>query len=215
MRYGWLFCSFILVMALWSLTQGLFTFIKKRPYIYSARTNLIFMILPISPSLFVAIEGLFSGRETFSLALFIPFIIVPLIILFLWKQMNGYIFIGITEEGLRTGIHSVLKRMNLPFEESLSKIVLPSVGIDLEVTMQSWMGWAQIRTRQKDTQRTLGKIIDELNIEFATVPQALNKTTSIFYLVMGLVFLVMAFSLFSLENKPLRHTHTHSTIVTP
>jgi hypothetical protein len=211
MKSLWLINSLLIVVALWIGAQGFYPLVKKRPLIYSARSQLLIMFLAFAPGIVLPFDLIFTGERSFSAiglsSFVVPFLMFPIILFFMWKQMNGYIFIGITEESLRDSLHKALQKMNLPFEESLSKISLTSLGADLQVSLQSWMGCGQIRFKQKGHGETMKRLVAELRTEFVGSSVPLNRTTSTYLLAMSVVMIILAISIVSVQNKIERHIH--------
>ena len=53
----------------------------------------------------------------------------------------------------------LLKRLQLPYEESLSVVRLTSIQADLQVSVQSWMGTGIIKVKQRTHRSTLKEIV--------------------------------------------------------
>jgi len=120
-----------------------------------------------------------------------PLIFIALLI-FIWMQMKGYVAIGITDESFQAAIQSALQKLNIEFEEELARIKLASLDIDLQVSIQSWIGTAQLKAKQSKGNAIVKEIANAIIDYYQTNETKTNNVTSIFYLVLGLLTLAMA-----------------------
>ena len=110
----------------------------------------------------------------------------PVMAVFFWLQMRGYLAFGITGKSFREGLVAALEKLQLPYEESLSSIRLTSVEADLQVAVQSWMGTGQIRVRQGRHGPLLKKIVQAMNERFRASPVETNMISCVFFLILGI-----------------------------
>jgi hypothetical protein len=180
-------------------------FLAKRPFLFPARRFAAIVMLGFCPAIFSIIEMIsdkidrdyieWSGMST-------PLLLAGMLIamlIFMFIQMNGYMAIGVTEESIRSALQGALERLNLPFQESLSRFQLTTIGVDLQASMQDWLGIAGIKINKRRHRSTLKSIAQATNEQFASVPGNINRRGAIFYGVGGLLLVVLAISQLTLN----------------
>lgn len=106
---------------------------------------------------------------------------------------GGYIAFGVTDVSFREGLLASLKKLNLDHEETMSILRLPTIGADLQVAVQSWIGTAQIKMKQRQFRRVLVDIVNNMNEYYQnSAVSKMNLTSCIFYVVMGVFLVVFA-----------------------
>ena len=138
-------------MALFFLVIGLRGIVLKKPFLISARWLFILVLLGFSPGMFqFAWLPKFSGGPGMLLALgwLIPVMFI-VILVFLYLTLRGYTAFGVTDKSFRDGLLYSLSKLNLPHEETLATLRLPTIGADLQVSAQSWMGTGQVKMKQR------------------------------------------------------------------
>ena len=100
--------------------------------------------------------------------------------------MKGYIAMGVTDESFRAAIHAALQQLNITFEETLAHIKLTSHDLDLQAAVQSWVGTAQLKTKQANGKSTLDEIAKAIVAYYETHATKTNNVTAVFYIVIGL-----------------------------
>ena len=80
----------------------------------------------------------------------------------------------------------------MPYEESLSSIRLTSVGADLQVGIQSWIGTGQIKVKQGRHGPLLKKIVQVMKEHFRTAAVETNMIFCAFFLISGIFVVLMA-----------------------
>ena len=188
------FAAVLLLLALVSIRVGLRILITKRPFVVAARWFFIFSLLLYLPFLFGSL--VFLTRTPFEFVgwgIIIGLFAFSVSLVFLWFQTKGYDAIGITEDSFRAAILSALNNLKLDYEESLNQIKIISLGIDLQVSIQSSIGVAQIRTRQPNGRSILRSIVNEIIVFYEASATTPNYFTVVFYIVGGLLFASGAF----------------------
>ena len=178
-------------MAVFLLVIGLRGLLTKRPFLFSARWLLLFMVVIFLGPMAMLIRGpfLFSGPLQFMD--WLPVLMFPVMAVFFWLQMRGYMAFGITGKSFRDGLLAALEKLQLPYEESLSSIRLTLVEADLQVAVQSWMGTSQIKVRPGRHGPLLKKIVQAMNEHFRTSPVETNMISCVFFLILGIFAVVM------------------------
>jgi hypothetical protein len=202
------------IMGLCLLAISFRLFLTKRPFLFPARWFAVIVLLGFSPMISSLIEMIgnkidrdyieWSGMAT-------PLLLAGMfiaILIFMFINMNGYMAIGATEESIRSALHGALERLNLPFRESLSRLQLTTIGVDLQASMQDWRGTASIQINKRRHRSTLKSIAQATNEQFASAPGNINWRGMIFYGVIGAFQVVIAIALLisyselrSLSNK--------------
>ena len=113
--------------------------------------------------------------------------------------IRGYAVLGVTNESFRQALYAVLGDLGLPFEERLSKLRLTSLNADLEANVNSWMGAASFRIKQREHQKTLEQIAEGLRIYFAGSHVSINMVTCVFYIILAVIVLVSGAILLNLR----------------
>jgi len=180
------------VLALSFLAEGLRGVITKKPFIVSGRWLFITIAIGQAPMLAVFVEDLLPGAHGLPWYQSAGFLLLWAgFLVFIWQQMSGYVVIGVTDESLRNSLHHSLNKLNIPFEESLSRLRLPSLEADLQVSAQSWMGSAMIRLKPKRQRAILKQIVAEMSTYFSQTSVRTNLYTCVFYAVAGVMMLVL------------------------
>lgn len=182
------------------LAIGLRGVIGRRPFLVSARTGFWLMALVFGPTLLSPLRFWFIGDiEPSGIAmLVISLLMCTVLLVMLWKQTSGYMVFGVKEEQFRQILHSTLKKLNFPFDESLSRLRLTTLDADLQVGIQAWMGTAYLRMKQPQHTSAFRKIVDSLRKDFASTTAQFDATMCAFYILFGVFGL--AASIFLLKN---------------
>jgi hypothetical protein len=92
---------------------------------------------------------------------------------------------GVTDASFREGLLAVLAELQLPHEESLSVLRLPSVGTDLQVAVAAWMGTGQIKVKRGGQRGLLAKIAKGTNGYYRHKAVPTNLTCCVIYVLLG------------------------------
>ena len=173
-------------MAVFLLGIGLRGFLTKRPFLFSAKWLLLFMVVVFLGPIVTLIPSPFPFSRPLQFTNWLPILMFPVMAVFFWLQMRGYLAFGITGKSFREGLVAALEKLQLPYEESLSSIRLTSVEADLQVAVQSWMGTGQIKVRQGRHGPLLKKIVQAMNEHFRASPVETNMISCVFFLILGI-----------------------------
>jgi hypothetical protein len=194
-------CLFSL-MALFFLFIGLRGVVTKKPFLISARWLLVLVFLGFAPAMLQAVTPPTSGDGSgilMALRWLNPTVLV-VVIIFLSFTLRGYTAFGVTDISFREGLLHSLKKLDFTYEETLSAVKLPTLGADLQVAVQSWIGTGQLKMKQRRFSTELCDIVEGMNeyYQSGAVSKA-NLTCCIFYAVIGVLLAVLAgFFLFGL-----------------
>ena len=183
-------------MAVFLLGIGLRGFLTKRPFLFSAKWLLLIMVVVFLGPIVTLIPSPFPFSRPLQFTNWLPILMFPVMAVFFWLQMRGYLAFGITGKSFREGLVAALEKLQLPYEESLSSIRLTSVEVDLQVAVQSWMGTGQIRVRQGRHGPLLKKIVQAMNERFRASPVETNMISCVFFLVLGIFAFIGIMALF-------------------
>ncbi len=104
------------------------------------------------------------------------------------------------ESTIREGLLAALEKLQLSYEESLSSIRLTSIGVDLQVVIQSWMGSGQIKVRKGRHGPLLREIVQSMHKYFRTSAVETNMISCVLYLTIGVFTLLMVAAMLSLRG---------------
>jgi Ankyrin repeats (3 copies) len=190
-----LYPGLFVTMALFFLVIGLRGIVTKKPFLISARWLLFLILLGFGPGMLQAVSLPTSGDGSgmlMALRWMIPTVLI-VVLAFLSFTIKGYIAFGVTDVSFREGVLASLKKLNLDHEETMSILRLPTIGADLQVAVQSWIGTAQIKMKQRQFRRVLVDIVNNMNQYYQnSAVSKMNLTSCIFYVVMGVLLLVFA-----------------------
>ena len=116
--------------------------------------------------------------------------IFTLVLVMMCFALRGYVAYAVTDTSFREALLASLQKLELPYEETLSTMRLTSVEVDLQVSIQSWMGAGQIKVKQRGHGSLLAKIATTMNEYFRTSAAATNLTACIFFVVMGVLMVI-------------------------
>ena len=170
------------------LTIGLRGLLTRRPFLFPAKW--LFVILMVV--LFGPVVSLIPFAWPSQAMDWFPFVMFPVMAVFFWVQMKGYLAFAVTGKSFRDGLLVALDKLQLPYEESLSSIRLTSVEADLQVAVQSWIGTGQIKVRPGRHGPLLKKIVQAMKDYFRTDAVETNLIICVFFLILGIFSILMA-----------------------
>jgi hypothetical protein len=206
MSYLWIFKIAFGIIAIPLLAIGLRGAVTKRPFLVSLRHFVWIMSIPALLSV-TAVGGLifdgpFNDEPFYALAVGFDFVGIILLLVFLlpfgitffviWKQAEGYSAFGVTDQSFQEALHSALNKLNLPFEETIFRLRLTSIGADLQVAIQSSIGLGQLTIKQSEHRPVLKNIADAMNEYFKTTSGKLNTVASIYFIIIGALVIIAA-----------------------
>jgi hypothetical protein len=183
------------VMALFFLVIGLRGWISNKPFVISSRWLLILVVLGVSPAMFhfaVFPRPIGEPGMLVALRLLVPVMLI-VVLIFLYFTLRGYTAFGVTATSFREGLLHSLTKLNLPYEETLSAVKLPTLGADLQVAVQSWVGTAQLTMKKRQSSAVLSDVVKGMNQYYQSgAVSKVNFTCCIFYTVIGAFLSVLA-----------------------
>jgi hypothetical protein len=136
----WILILYAIVMIAFSLYTsgiGIWGLVKKRPLIIAARRQMWFLLIyvPITLQSFVPLFDSWGRNDMFVIILsFIQVAMMILLVYASWRQTTGYMIFGVSDETFLAALTSALKTLNLPFEETVSKMKLTSMEVPCVLT---------------------------------------------------------------------------------
>lgn len=179
------------LMAIFFLYIGVKVIASKRPLLLPSKVFFLFMVFAFTPQIIMSFEIYFSTDGIGLLPLMSPAILLVFLV-FSWFQMKGYMVIGVSDDSFRSALHYALIQYNVQFKEQLSLIRLEDVNADLQVSVQSWVGTAQLKLKPSKNKLLLSQLVSGINDYFLSNSVEPNNVTSIFYVVIGLFLLVFS-----------------------
>lgn len=174
------------LMSIFFLGIGFWILSTRKPLLLAAHWHFGLIVLTFLPSVSLMVtHPLKSGYYIY------PLVIVA-ILAFVWIKMKGYIAYGITNDSFRTAIHSVLRQLNIQFEESLSHIKLTALGVDLQTSIKSWIGIGHIKVKPSKGKAVLRDIVKAIIDYYQTNKMNANNVTIIVYIVIGVLMAASA-----------------------
>ncbi len=183
------------MMALFFLVIGLRGIITRKPFLISARWLLALLLFGFSPAIVQALmlPGTAGGAGMVEAIRWLSPALLVVVFIFLYFTLRGYTAFGVTDISFREGLLHSLTKLNLPHEETLSAVRLPTIGADLQVGVQSWIGTGQLKMKQRQFSSVLRDIVRGMNEYFQSgVISKVNLTCCIFYTIMGVFLVVFA-----------------------
>jgi hypothetical protein len=197
-----------MAFAVYTAGIGLRGLITKRPLVFAYRQYMWFMLAVFAPTIILLFILFFEDIKHisfFSVGMSIFSIVMTALTFFiLWRQMSGYVIFGVSDDTFREALTNALDKLNLPYQETVSKIKLTSVDADLQATVASWMGTAQIRIKQWQHVRYAKDIANAMDDYYKNNGVKVNNIAFVIYLIFGglmvvsVIFLVFAGFLFGL-----------------
>lgn len=206
--YGLIMIAFgvyVFGIGLWGLT-------KKRPLVFPARQLMWFILAMYVPATIQSFVPFFtfSGRSESSIFnsgfwIFFPVFQVVMMVLLIyvfWRQMTGYMIFGVSDDTFRNALTSALNKLNLPFQETISKIKLTGIDADLQAAVAAWMGTAQIRIKQREHVHYTKEIANAMDEYYKANAVKVNNIAFIVYLLLGILMIVfvVAFAIFGFST---------------
>ena len=184
-------------MAIFFLFIGTKVIVSNKPLLIPSKIFIVLVLFALLPKVIFIFKYQLSSPVDLGLIAYISPLITIALIVFCWIQLKGYIAIGISDDSFRNSLHYALRKNSIEFEEQLSLIKLKDIKTDLQVSVQSWMGTGQFKLKNSKDSHLLAKLIPGINEFFLANAIKPNNTISVFYVVLGLLMLILAGSFYS------------------
>ena len=178
------------MMAGFFLIIGLRGILTKRPFLVSNKWLLWITFIVFIPNILLI---LFLPSSISILIKWLNPAIFTVGLVMLCFALKGYTAYGVTGTSFREAMLAALEKLQLPYERTLSTIRLSSVEVDLQVSVQSWMGAGVIKMKQREHRSLLTEIVTEMNVHFRVSSAPINLLSCIFYVVIGGIGMMIFF----------------------
>ena len=165
----------------------------RKPFLLSARWFLGISLIGLAPG--VVMPFLFASPRTGGALDVLPWLnpaMLVVVAISMWLSLRGYMAFGVTDGSFREGLLAALDELQLPHEETLGSMKLPSVGADLQISVQSAMGMGQLRAKQRRHAALLADVVAAMNRYFQSTTVEFNLAGSLLYCVLGVFILIAA-----------------------
>ena len=195
------FPCLLVMMGLVFLAIGGRGIATRKPFLLSARWFLGIGLLGLAPGC-VVMPFLLANPRTGGALDLLPWLnpaMFVVVAISMWLSSRGYMAFGVTDVSFREGLLAALDELQLPHEETLGSMKLPSVGADLQISVQSAMGMGQLRAKQRRHAALLADVVAAMNRYFQSTTVEVNLAGSLLYCVLG-VFILIAAGVFAFPS---------------
>jgi hypothetical protein len=151
---------------------------------------LAIVFVAISPQFILSLSSLGEDRyrsgNLLSMSL-ISMLVSIALLFYLAMILRGYMVFGTTQRTFRDAVVAALSGLNLKYQETLSSIQLPTVGAELQVAVQGWIGTGQLRLRGGDRPGLLAEVASGMKAYFDSKQVETNMTTAVAYVIAGIL----------------------------
>jgi hypothetical protein len=181
--------SILAFLGVYYLMLGLRVILMKRPFLLPARHLFWVVMLGLLPGPIAIGQLFYEDPQLYLLSDILIFatllLIYVIVLIIVWRQMSGYIALGVTDKSFKSVMHTSLEELNLPYKESGSKIELTSIGIEIQASVQSWMGRGGLRVKQSEHREMLNIIAEKMNRHFIDERSEMSRASGILNLIIG------------------------------
>jgi hypothetical protein len=175
------------------LAVGAVALVTKRPVFVAARIYLWLLTLLIGGLAVAQISFLFSPyRDSLNFMSVLQAAILALVLVVFWRQMQGYFVLGVSEEPFREALIGSLEELNLEHKETVRGFELSGLADLLQVSVQGWVGTAQLRMNSRRNNQLFMDLLAVLRRRLADGPGRAGLFIPITYSIMGLLMLAFA-----------------------
>jgi hypothetical protein len=178
-----------------SICVGFFGLAKRRPILFPMLYYNGLVLLIFTLGLIFSFVQFFSPRKTSSLFLNVaPFILLVLIAWLAFsslRQTSGYMVLGIYDDTFRDAITHALKKLNLSYQETISKIKLVSLNVDLQAQVTSWVGVATFHIKQPQHAQHLKNIANTMSKYYEHKSIKVNNFAFVSCIMIGICIIAL------------------------
>jgi hypothetical protein len=201
-----LFSPCIITAGTYFASIGVRGFLKRHAFFVSARQFMWILLLCYAPQAINVVTTLITLRAgwldpTLLIFQFFNILVLLFLVVMLWRQFNGYLAFGVTDELFRAAMLAGLQRLNVTFQETFSQLVIPEKDLKLQVAVAGWVGSAQVRIKHGSDRAFVGQLMHEMNQYFEHTTERPSTVAFTTYLVlgvlgvgMGIFFLILGFA---------------------
>jgi hypothetical protein len=194
-----------LFYAIFFLNIGLKATIKNEPSIINSKWIYAMIVFSLIPTVIINAKDLyrFGSDGTSGLIFSIMPILLLILMVFYYFIMKGYTIYCISDSDFRNSIIFSLNKNLIKFEEKLNKIELIELKNELNISFTAWIGAGMIKLKNKKDDNVFSSIIDDIKQFFYENTIETKKTIAIFYIIFGIIFLIVsiALTIFIIKNR--------------
>lgn len=181
------------------LMIGARVFITRKPIFFSCRYFFGLLFLVFLPQLIASIVLMINAKTQALLMIAVGALLIYLALIFLfWYQMRGFLATGVTDESFRAALHATLDKLNLSYQEQLSKISLTHLGGYLQVVIQPWVGAGQVKYKSagsSEHNKVLFDIMSGVSQYYDEYGIKPRYNAPLFYIIFGGLMLSFSFTI--------------------
>jgi hypothetical protein len=187
----WTFYTPFVVTAAFLLSISIRMLIKRRPVVLSGYWLTVPLTIGISPMILLSLGGILRGdfddRAIYAVtgAMFLALVAM------VWYQNRGYVVLGVTGESVGGALRSALQHNNIEYRESISRFELAQIRAEVRVSLQWWMGIANLRITPREQRRLLRSLANGMGSYFKEETGKLNIATSLLYGILGSLMIAL------------------------
>jgi len=121
--------------------------------------------------------------------------VLAVIAVLLLIEFRGFVAVGVSGPLFREALFVAIKKLGLKFEQEFSIVRLPSVRAEVQMSVQSWVGTAQIKPRRVRGFRAVRDIARGMNAYFTSRKVGASSIAFTYYLFLAVMLAIMAFQL--------------------
>ncbi|OQA92789.1 MAG: hypothetical protein BWY27_00173 [Bacteroidetes bacterium ADurb.Bin234] len=179
----------LFILSFLFIFMALYVFMCKKPLIIKSVWMTILFALCFLPQIITSVI-LFIEDPDFSYIL-LSLLFIGMIV-WVTFMMKGYIIYGVDGKDFQLKLIETLQNNKYEFEENLSFIKIKNPEVEFNISMQSWVGTVQIRSKSMAGQEILKEIMHDLkNQEIKT-----NILFPIISLIGGIIIMISTISMF-------------------
>jgi hypothetical protein len=186
------------LMALGCASVAVRGLVSNRPYLFSPTLFLAALVAVFAANFGLAVRQMLEhplpGGALDMAPVVLPALLATAAVL-LFVQFRGFIAIGVSGPLFREALFVSIKKLGLPFEQHFSVVRLPSAHAEIRMSVQNWIGMAQIKLRTFRGGRVVRDIARAMNHYFQSRKIATYQIASVYYLALALMLAIMAYQL--------------------
>ena len=156
------------------------TLITRKPSLLSSRWMVVFLFVVVLPVLLKPSDLIFT-------LLYCIFLI-----LYWRREGTGCIADGVSQSYFRDALRSSIRKLGYTPEESTREWRISETGDAFRVSIQAWLGSAQLRPAKTSSPVIARKLFQAMKEYFAATPDGVKYTGACSYFIVGILFIALA-----------------------
>ena len=179
---------FLLVISVVFIGMSLFVFLRKKPLILNFFWMLLILFLCFFPQILSSIQMFLKYPSFIGI---LPAFMFGVFIIWLLFMMKGYRIYGVDGADFQKSLIEYLNDNHYEFEQNLSTLKIKNPEIELSISIQSWIGIAQLRFKGKENHEVLKSLINDLKKKDIKA----NYIFPVFFAITGVLISILAISM--------------------